>query len=555
MKTINSSWVIFFTLLVSSCGDTSTQTNDDNAKGGATSATCTRLDSDIELDRVAAICGAFKLAFDKDKNLTITSDYKHTSAQGYPEGKTHTGIDVQAEGSDVEVSSITAGTIIGFDTTFGSVVIDTRIGNGAKSEVQIAYLHLEEINNELYLGKTIDVGTLLGKQGRTGLPLTAGKHLHIEIRDLRMARNSSLDITSPDDTGQNGTWKYSLDPYQYFTDIVASNTNSFTGTVIQASFPLVVEYPDPSYITGFAYNRSGLDNYVEFTVINNSDSIKSTETYQPSPTNLNRIIDFGEYHFGSEDIFSESGAYKLRVLVKAKGDVLNEESKLFVFDAVSKGSSETVFNVDLVGDYFYVQDSPYFDGCITDPDGIFSLKFKLTYPDGTIFWQESDISNSPNCSGDIGSIDISNGRSKIQDENGSLILGNYSITIEVMDEKGIISQSRNFDFEVKNQVDRLETPNTLYANYLNEYVIHRISNDVSYHQIVNLPACLYMEISGEKFGLNKREQNTHDFGIYRVSDKSSVVTGSGLQSYEVFVQCSSQQRKVVVLSGNLNFNN
>ncbi len=529
-------------------GSSSDTPASDAGVGGATSTgTCSALDDDIDTSRIATICKIARLAYAEGADLKINSDFEHGEAQGYPAGKKHTGIDVKAQDSfnGGPLKSIVTGVIVGFDSFFGSVIIDTNIGG---REVQIAYLHLENIPTSLYVGLEVQVGTVLGDEGRTGLADNIGKHWHIEIRDLQMTQNRSLDnlITSA------ASWELALDPYAYFEDIANANTSVFNNPVIHVTFPSVIEYPNAQKLSGYAYNRQGIEDVVEFTLLDDANNVLSSETHHPTRQKSGRILPLSVYHFGSESVLKDPGYYQLRTTVKSSENNTLETSTVFNFQMTDATQPETLFEPVLANDYFYVGDTRILSGCIHDPDGIFSLKYKTTYPNFNTVVQELTELDSSGCNGTTGSIDLSDGDNKY--EPGTLPIGNFSTVIEAMDDKGVMTNSDPITYEVKNQVASIETPNNLIVGSMNEYIIHRIPNDPNYHKTVNLPSCLYLEVDGTSNELgNNFEQNAEDGGLYRLTSNKFFDVSAGAKSYRLYHQCASESPQIDLLTGIFTF--
>jgi hypothetical protein len=266
------------------------------------------------------------------------------------------------------------------------------------------------------------------------------------------------------------------------------------------------------------------------------------------------------YHFGSEEELNIAGQYRLKTTVISG---LKEESMdVFNFQMIDPDTDVVIVDGvhafdDVVREhsYFYVGDTRFLSGCITGADEIVAVNYVSTDSDFNTTIQEIYPVNDTPCNGE-NSIDI--GLSTNRYRPGVLKPGVYSVIIEAMYKNGIISRSEKYEFEVKNQIASLEQVGSLVVGHSSKFTLSRIPQDKNYHQIVNLPACLRLEIDGETEYVNssKYESDPENYGYYRVTDTFFFnVSSAGEKKYRVYRQCTSGLEEVELLSGVLTYIN
>ena len=105
-------------------------------------------------------------------------DYRETCKSC---SKFHEGLDF-TPGEGKNVLAAMNGTVIEIDNSgqYGVFIIIEHDVNQQKWQTVYAHLQDRSIPENLYVGKEVEIGDIIGKVGKTGL--TTGPHLHFEVR-------------------------------------------------------------------------------------------------------------------------------------------------------------------------------------------------------------------------------------------------------------------------------------------------------------------------------------------------------------------------------------
>ncbi|MGG2085354.1 N-acetylmuramoyl-L-alanine amidase [Lysinibacillus pakistanensis] len=123
-----------------------------------------------------------------DKKVTFTSDYGNRD-NGSGGTEFHNGVDLQG-GNGSPIVAAAKGTVTkvsqGYNYGMGNVIEITHEGG-----VRTIYMHLQDKSMKVSKGDSVNPGTVIAKEGRTGdVRGPTGFHLHFEIRN---AQNKTID--------------------------------------------------------------------------------------------------------------------------------------------------------------------------------------------------------------------------------------------------------------------------------------------------------------------------------------------------------------------------
>ncbi|PCK32493.1 M23 family metallopeptidase [Pseudoalteromonas piscicida] len=546
----------------------------DSPGGGATSNFTAKLGVAIDgnSDRIEDMRKMAKIIYAENDNIsgTLNFDYKHGNSVGYyvkneNDGLIHTGIDIQSDEKEnaVKIGSLVNGEVVGIVDSFGAVIVQTLIG---ETPYHISFLHLDNI--QVNVGDEVKQGQILGDESDTSLYDTS-QHLHIEVFTpcMETIQNEVLDVDP-----RAVTWKYAIDPISIVDDLTEKGSHKVSHKTyfIDVGFANNDDF-EPGVnntLKGCVFNSGGFEDNITFQILDEDNEVLSTESYNLKKANnlfsSDTVADLTDYKFGTEAEFMEGGtASKLSITLQQR-NALKTTYELDVKALPSSEDHSTKIELGLAGSYYYFSDSVSINGCIEDPDGIESITLKL-YDANNKTWlepytrgigQEDTLDSLASCSEEKdNSISLNSVKYK---SPYNLPMGDYSLYMEVVDTKGIVTDSQSHSFKVINSVAKVEhVDGNAKSGASNKFVIKRIENDENYHQIVNLPqSCLRFDINGNVKIIYGNFEQAEDLGIYRqyfTTYYSAKEVPKGLHNFEFYSQCEKTHPKVTLASGTFMF--